>query len=209
MSERESGVGSNGAIPSLGTEEQKEDTLPPPAEIAELAQGCVRYVERALRVRLDFSPDTLPVLDHYLATQRAELNAREEAMGLVVRVAGAYFGEVARRRIGAFWRTADSDPVGWDLCAEPVYLSFNPFAMAYDAIHHGDEAGPTSHFELQDEDRESVAARLAELPQLAEDDFYLLSTRLEVLDIAVDAMKARMMNAGLGEVVFGPEDYES
>lgn len=180
---------------------------PVPAQVAELSESCVRYVERSLGVRLDYAAETLPVLDHYLALQRGELQTRTEAMGLVVRVAGAYFGEVARRRIGAFWKATQGDAVEWELCAEPIYLTFSPFAVAYDALHHGDEAGPTSHFELDDEDREAVEARLAELPQLAEDEFYLLSTRLEVLDIAVDAVKARMMAAGMGEVAFGLDDY--
>ncbi len=182
---------------------------PAPAEIGELADACVRYVEQVVGVRLDYGAETLPLLDHYLEMRRPELKSRPEAMRLIVRAAGAYFGEVARRRIGAFWRTDDHDLLEWDLCAEPVYLSFNPFAVAYDAVHHGDEAGPTSHFELDDEDREAVETRLLELPALPEEEFYLLSTRLEVLDIAVDTVKARMVSAGLGDVAFGPQDYPS
>ena len=142
--------------------------------------------------------------------RRAETALLPEAMGLIVRATGAYFGELARRRIGGFWRTqAADDLVEWDLCAEPIYLSFNPFAVAYDAIHHGDEAGPTSPIELDDEDREAVAARLLDLPALSEDEFYLLSTRLEVLDITVDAVRNRMIASGLGSVTFGPDDYEA
>jgi hypothetical protein len=62
--------------------------------------------------------------------------------------------------------------------------------------------------QLEDEDREAVEARLAELPAASDDEFFALSTRIEVLDIAVDAIKARMMSSGLGEVVFTSEDYD-
>jgi hypothetical protein len=181
---------------------------PPPAEVAELAEACVRYVEKATGVTLDYLPETLPVLDHYVASRRAELLARPETVSLVVRTVGAYFGEVFRRRVEAFWHIAGGDSSLWEIRARPVYLSFCPFAVAYDAIAHGDEGGPTSPFQLEDDDREAVDQRLAELPAVSEEEFYMLSTRLEVLDIAVDVVKARMMGAGLGEVELSSDDYE-
>jgi hypothetical protein len=100
------------------------------------------------------------------------------------------------------------DPSTWELRLEPVYLSFSPIGVAYDAITHGDEAGPTAHFQLEDEDREAVEARLAELPAASDDEFFSFSTRLEVLEIAVDAIKARMMSSGLGDVAFEDDDYQ-
>jgi hypothetical protein len=179
---------------------------PPP--IDELAEGCVRFVEAALGVKLDWEPETLPVLDHYLATRRTELAQRPETVGLVAQAVGAYFGEVVRRRYHSFWRLGSEDPSSWELRFEPVYLAFNPFGVAYDAITHGDEEGATAHLQLDDEDREAVEARLAELPPATDDEFFALSTRLEVLDIAVDAIKARMMSSGLGEVSFTSDDYD-
>ena len=44
---------------------------PPPEQIADLARACVDYVKRALHVELDFSAETLPMLDHYLMTRGA------------------------------------------------------------------------------------------------------------------------------------------
>src|SRR5262245_60041324 len=180
----------------------------PPALAVELAEACVRFVEAALGVKLDFSPETLPLLDHYMASRREELLAKPETIGLVARAAGAYFGELARRQFRSFWHAPTEDPSTWELRFEPVYLAFSPISVAYDAITHGDEAGPTSHFQLEDDDREAVEARLADLPPSTDEEFFSFSTRLEVLEIAVEAIKARMMSSGLGEVVFGPEDYE-
>jgi hypothetical protein len=180
----------------------------PPAPIDELADACIRFVEAALGVRLDGQAETLPLLDHYLATRREELAARPHTIGLVAQAVGAYFGEVVRRRFHSFWRVGEDDPTTWELRFEPVYLAFNPVGVAYDAITHGDEEGATAHLVLDDEDREAVEQRLAELPPATEEEFFALSTRIEVLDIAVDAIKARMMSSGLGEVSFSSEDYD-
>jgi hypothetical protein len=196
------------------------DPLPEaPPFVAEMSDACVRFVEAALGLKLDHSPETLPLLDHYISTRRDELVSnglgdigvagRPEVVGLVARAAGAYFGEVVRRQISSFWHAPSDDTSAWELRLEPVYLSFNPVAVAYDAITHGDEGGPTAHFQLDDEDREAVEARLAELPAASDDEFFSFSTRLEVLEIAVEAIKARMMASGLGEVSFADEDYES
>jgi hypothetical protein len=179
-----------------------------PAPIAELSQACVRFVEAALGVRLDFEPETLPVLDHYVATRRAELTDKPETMGLVARMVGSYFGEVVRRRVASFWHVASDDPSTWEVRLMPVYLAFHPVGVAYDAITHGDQDGPTEYLRIEDEDRDAIEARLAELPVTSDEEFFSLSTRLEVLEIAVDAIKARMMSSGLGEVSFSDADYD-
>jgi len=186
---------------------------PAPPVVAELADACVRFVRAAVGVSLDFRPETLPVLDHYLATRREELltarAANPEAMGLVARAAAAYFGEVVRSHFPVFWHLPSEDPVLWELRFESVYLAVNPVAVVYDAISHGDEEGPIAHLELEDEDRDAVAARLGELPAADDEEFFSLATRLEVLEIAIDVIKARMMAAGVGEVAFSGDDYES
>jgi len=181
---------------------------PAPPVIDELARACVRYVQEAMGMQLDYEPETLPLLDHYLASRRRDLASRPDLASLIARAAGAYFGEVVRRRVQTFWHVPTDDPSSWELRAEPVYLSFNPVAVAHDVMSHGDEEGPTSRLELDDEDRDLVEARLAELPAATENEFYSLCTWLEVIDIAVDAAKARMMRDGLGDVVFKPGDYD-
>ena len=200
----------DGVIPLHPVEPALE---PAPAAIAELAAACVRFIQAAVGVPLDFRPETLPLLDHYLATRREELllarAANPEAMGLVARAAAAYFGEVVRRHFRSFWDVPSDDPSTWEVRFESVYLSVNPLAVVYDAIAHGDEEGPIAYLELEDEDREAVAARLNELPLATDDEFFSLATRLEVLEIAVDVVKSRMMASGLGEVSFAQDDYEN
>jgi hypothetical protein len=116
---------------------------------------------------------------------------------------------VVRAHFRAFWHLPSEDPATWEVRFESIYLSVNPLAVVYDAIAHGDEEGPIAYLELDDEDREAVAARLEELPPAPDDEFFSLATRLEVLEIAVDVSKSRMMASGLGEVAFSSDDYES
>ena len=181
-----------------------------PVTVVDLASACVKFVERAVGVRLDYTPETLPLLDHYLAQARSAAAARPEAGPLLAQAAGAYFGEVVRRRHAAWWRTEGDDPTFWRVELEAVYLAFCPVMTIQDALSlpEGDAEGE-SRLELTEEDREAVAARLAELPEVDLEEYFAPTTRLEVIDIAVEAIRARKMAAGEhADEAFGPADYE-
>jgi hypothetical protein len=179
----------------------------------------VRFVERALGVRLDYTPETLPILDHYLEQARTAQQERPETLAVVAHTCGAYFGEVVRRRYASWWRMDGSDPSGWQIELEAVFLSFSPVDLISSALLRGEPSGgapsdadDTSSvgLTLDEEDRRAVSARLAELPPVSDEEFYAPSTRLEVIDIAVEAIRARRM--AQGEEVddkLTPEDYEA
>lgn len=204
--------GSNGAghagQASVLVERQVE---PPPAKVRDLADACVRFVERALGITLDYEPETLPVLDHWVQQARGQASARPEAAAVVAHAAGAYFGEVVRRRYACWWRAEGDDPGAFRIELEPVYLSFSPVQLIADALFHEGEAENETmeQLEIDDADREAVTARLAELPPVPEDEFFAPSTRLEVIDIAIDAIRARRLADGEPEAALGPADYES
>jgi catechol 2,3-dioxygenase-like lactoylglutathione lyase family enzyme len=182
---------------------------PAPEKVRDLAEACVRFVERSLGVKLDYEPETLPLLDHYLAAARAAAGERPEAGMLVAHAAGAYLGEVVRRRYPSWWRAEADDPLAWRIELETVYLSFSPVELMADALHRRGDAEASEGLTLEDEDRQAIAERLAELGPVAEDEFYAPSTRLEVIDIAVDAIRARRLGAGEpAEVRLRPEDYD-
>jgi hypothetical protein len=187
---------------------------PPPDKVRDLAEGCVRFVQRAVGVTLDYEPETLSILDHYVEQARQAAGGRPEAAAVVAHAAGAYFGEVVRRRHASWWRVEGDDPAGWRIELEPVYLSFSPVQLIADALYRGtgeteDESDVGEQLEIDDADREAVKGRLAELPEVSEEEFYAPSTRLEVLDIAVEAIRARRMADGdEGDAIFGPKDYD-
>lgn len=199
------------------------DAPPPPQVIADLAASCVRYVERSLGVSLDYTAETLPLLDHYLAEAQKALVAQSEedpkapltTLPLLVHTAGAYFGEVVRRRYPSWWRIEGDDPMAYRIELETAYLALSPMLFVYEALArglalHGDEAAfEAAQIEMDEEDQKAAAERLAELEVDAE-EYYAPSTRLEAIDVCVDTIRTRRLAAGDPvEMALTPEDYET
>ena len=186
----------------------------PPAAIEELAEACVRFVERAIGVRLDYTLETLPLLDHYVEAARETLRGKKPGgdgptLSIIAQAAGAYFGEVVRRRHVAWWRL-DAQPEEHRLEFHHVYLVVRPVTLMLDALTlTNDDKAPSglSGFELDEEDRAAAAARLSELPPVSLEEYVSPSTRLEVLDIVVDAVRAFQMAEGLSVQELEPDDY--
>ena len=180
----------------------------PPDPIPEYASACLDYVRRALSFELDFTPDTLGVLDHYVGSVRPTLADRPELAPLVARATGAYFGEVVRSMVPGFWRLPSASVHDFQLCSRLTYLWVNPIGVAYDALFAStDHDGPRSMLRCAPEDREFLERRLATVPPVAESDFYLFTTRLEVLEVANEALHARAQEQGYGETELEEEDY--
>lgn len=181
---------------------------PAPSTVTDRAEACVRFVERALKVRLDYTVETLPLLDHYLATARAEARARPETVPLLVEAAGAYFGEVIRRRHAAHWRE-EGEPGDYRVELEGVYLSFCPADIMRQALFFEDNPEAFQALTLLQEDQESLATRLAELPEVTDEELYAPSTCAEVIDIAVDLLEAQRVARGAPRARLGPRDYDA
>src|SRR5690349_594342 len=102
---------------------------PVPARVREYAEEAVAYVRRALGVALEFDSDTLPLLDHYLRTVPQEQTATVQ---LVITTAGAYFGEVVRRRLGGRWDVTGKE-ADWRVYL-PTGLNFSPVGFVASSI---------------------------------------------------------------------------
>jgi hypothetical protein len=61
---------------------------------------------------------------------------------------------------------------------------------------------------LDRDDRDSVEQRLAAMPPLPEDQFWMLTTRLEVLEATLEHLGHLADRAGVGDVVYEAEDYD-
>jgi len=179
-----------------------------PAEVVELAAALRDYVRRAVGLAVDGAPETLPLVDHYVDLVRAERAQRPEVVMVVAPALGAYFGELLRQRIGGFWRLPSQDVHRWRVCSRQVRVAVNPVGIAYEALFRGEpHDGPAAEVELDADDRDLVTARLSALPSVREEEYYLLSTRLEVLEIVVEALVARRP-PGARDVELDWEDYE-
>jgi hypothetical protein len=194
-----------------GLEEEPEVLSAPsfhaaPPEVAELAASCVRFVLAKYGVLLDGMPDTLSIIDQYVRDARAELAVQPEGLPLLTATVGAYFGEVLRGAFESNWRVHDGHDA-WRLEMDPVYLTFNPLGMAREALTLVEAEGWHAHLEMDEAEREDVERRLAALPEVDDDEYYALATRFDVVEIAVDALRAKMLATGLGGVRFTRTDY--
>jgi hypothetical protein len=180
----------------------------PPQPVLDLASACLEYVDHALGFTLDFSPDTLGAVDHYTTGVRASL-AQNPALGpLIAPAVGAYFGEVVRVHFDTFWRVPTPNPHDWSVCMKLVYLALNPIGVGFDAVYGGtDHDGPRSPLRVAPEDSEFLDRRLATVPAVPEEQYHLLTTRFEVLEIAVEALRAKMEEEGYGGTEYTAEDY--
>jgi hypothetical protein len=193
-------------IQELEHEPEPDAVADPPAVVAELAAACVRFVATRYGIRLDFMPETLSVLDQWVRDARDELKERPELVELVQSSAGGYLGEVVRRTFGGNWIT-EGDHAGWRLCMSTVFCAFNPVGLVREALMLGEAEGWHAHFELDPGEKELIEARLAALPEVGEDEYYAPSTRFDVVNIVVDALRERMRGSGLADVRFSVEDY--
>ncbi|MBN1612797.1 MAG: hypothetical protein JW940_39610 [Polyangiaceae bacterium] len=177
-------------------------------ELMGLSQTCREYVRRAVGTDLDDTPDTLPVLDHYIDISRDTVHERPELMALVARAVGAYFGEVIRVQMDGFWYLGSPDAKDWYVCARSVFLAINPVGAAYEALTGTSEhTGPSAQLWVRRESRARVEQRLGSLPPVSEPDYYRLSTRLEALEVAAAALAADSMARGEEPVELGRDDY--
>ncbi|MCC7537749.1 MAG: hypothetical protein IT379_16115 [Deltaproteobacteria bacterium] len=160
---------------------------PPPA-VADLADACVRFVKNALHIELDRTPETLPLLDHYLAEARA---SGSDIHALLAPAAGAYFGEVVRAAFPARWTSTDGEHAEWRLEIEGPGIVFNPVGMALEAIASDDVPGAHAHIDVAPAHRAAADAALAASLPVEHEDYYRLTTRFEVLELLVDRLVAR------------------
>jgi len=250
--------GTNGKTNGQSHAAGAHGTDAPPTAIADLAASCVRFVKQSIGFTLDFEPETLPVLDHYVTLARQATTERKETTPLVAQAIGAYLGEVTRRKYGGFWRIED-DPRSFRVELEPVYLVLRPIELIARALELPIEPSPAdvttkrkaedddddddvdavettnedrsnenenendalmerdpeddvraAIFEVDEDDRESIAERLALLPPVSAAQYHSPSTHFEVVELIVETIRARRIAAGMApDAHLEPDDYAS
>jgi hypothetical protein len=164
---------------------------PVPARVREYAEQAVAYVRRALGVALEYDSDTLPLLDHYL---RAVPEEQLATMQLVIATAGAYFGEVVRRRLGGRWE-AGEDERTWRVVL-PTGISFSPVGIVAAAIAQADLADVDSEIDAPPRMRPYLQQALQRMGEVSIEDYYSLCGRLDTLEHVHEvlvAVAAQMM----------------
>ena len=151
-----------------------------PDSVRDLATACVASVRATLAFDLDFTPETLAVLDHYA---KEVVNEGEGAiLQLVAPMCGAYFGEVLRRELGAArWHAPGDTYRLWRLELESSFLHFNPLGIALEVIQGEDAPGWYAHLQFLDDDRSLVASTTGNLGAVRTEDYYRFTVRQEVV----------------------------
>lgn len=165
------------------------DASPAPRHVSELALACVEYVRRSLDAALDWTPETLPFLDQWLKQARGE--AREEIVQLIAPAVGAYFGEVVRRSFSARWHAPPDSFASWRLELEDCFLYFNPVGVAVEALHLEDSEGLGASIAIEEDLQEELHSHLEGTAPVRVEDYYLLTTRFEVVDQIVHFLMVR------------------
>jgi hypothetical protein len=166
-----------------------DDPVPP--RVREYADQAVSYVRKALGVALEYDSDTLPLLDHYLRTVP---ESQPATIQLVISTAGAYFGEVVRRRLGGRWELGGED-VEWRVVL-PTGLNFAPAGFVAAAIAQADLDDLDSEFDAPPRMRPYVQRALERMGEVSIEDYYSLCGRLDTLEHVHEvlvAVAAQMM----------------
>jgi hypothetical protein len=160
--------------------------------------------QKATGVELDFTPETLPLLDYYLVQVRSD---KDEVRSLVAAAAGAYFGEVVRANYPCRWHAPAEDYGAWRIEFEQIFLHFNPVAFAHEAITGNEVVEGGTGFGVLDQDLDTVRAGLEALGTISEEDYFKLSTRFEVLATVVDRLLGETLASEEPVVKFDAEMY--
>lgn len=180
---------------------------PAPPAIAELCAACIRFVASKYKVALDGTPDTLSLVDQYVREAREAAKERPESVDLVAPAIGAYLGEVMRQAFGAEW-FAEGSYESYRLYFSNVFLSLNPIGMAREAILLEEQEGWHAHLALDPGQRDIVEMRLSVMPEVDEEEYFLPSTRFDVIEVIVQTLRRHAEREGLSDVRFTREDYE-
>ena len=184
----------------------------PPEPIADNANACVRFVQDALQLELDYTPDTLPILDHYVRTRAAIGQAGEEVRDLLTPALGAYFGEVVRRELsGVRWHipVERDDFTSYRLEFESIFLHFNPLGIAREVLEQEDVDGFGATFQVLDEARAALEHALEESGSVSVDDYYSFTVRHETLDQVISILAGIEQHHSGPPRTFGPEVYRA
>lgn len=177
-----------------------------PEVVEDLALGAFRMVKEKLAFELDFTPDTLPVLDHYLRELRG---ADENTLSVVAPCAGAYFGEVLRRSLpGLRWGGTAGEYSGWRVEADHVFLCFHPIGMVLETLYGEAVDGHPAHVAILPGDREAVDRSLENAGPVREDDFHRLAIRGEVIEQTLSVLEELARQRG-EQRTFGPDVYDA
>ena len=190
-----------------------------PDAVEALANRCVTHIKNRTGIALDYRNETLSLLDFFIQQVLKEEGSgelppvgdhrRAEMMHLFAPTIGAYFGEMVRHEFPCRWRLASIDPKDWMIEFEHVPLRLSPVGAAAEAIVENEIDEWGCNLATGRDETDALHERLAAAPPVAETEFFTLSTRFEVIQIAVDYLRARISKEAGAPQYLSSEDYDA
>ncbi len=202
----------------------------PVATAQTLVDGLVELyreqIRRALSFELDDTETALAFVDHHLRTASQE--DRAPILSLLSSSAGVYYGELVRRLIGGTWIGDGTDPRRLRMLMKYQFIYFSPVDQAMEAIAgkslelddprlvDAERFDPAFRLrplpeppEVAGHDHDAIwlGERLAELPQLPEDQLVSLTCRFETLKLMHEFLATKHAAEGRSPVELGVSDY--
>lgn len=184
-----------------------------------LTNRCVTHIKNRTGITLDYKSETLSLLDFFIQQVLKEEGGgeapsigdhrRSEMMYLFAPSLGAYFGEMVRHEFPCRWRIDSDDPKSWMIEFEHVPLRFSPVGAAAEAIVENEIDEWGCNFATRRDETDALHERLAAAPPVAETEFFTLSTRFEVIQIAVDYLRTRISKQVGTIQELSAEDYDA
>ena len=171
-----------------------ETTKQLPETIEQLTERCRAHVQKRFSLELDFSSETLSVLDFFVEELVKDENqgnspkpghtSRLNMIHLFAPTMGAYFGTFLAHQFGGRFRYTDQDITKWRFEFDSIFLRFNPVAVAAAVIARQEVAGLNPMLIASTKQMPRLQERFAAAPQVPEDDYFSFCTWFESIQIA-------------------------
>ncbi len=165
-----------------------------PEEICQLTERCRAHVHKRFSLELDFTSDTLSVLDFFVEELVKDENrgvaplpghpSRMNMLHLFAPTMGAYFGALLSKQFGGRFRHTEQDISKWRFEFETFFVRFNPVAVAAGVIAKQEVDGLPALLISTPSLSQRLQERFDAAPEIPEDDYFSFCSFFESIQIA-------------------------
>lgn len=165
-----------------------------PDEIFQLAERCRAHVQKRFSLELDFTGDTLSVLDFFVEELVKDENrgvaplpghsSRMNMIHLFAPTMGAYLGALLCRHFGGRFRHTEQEISKWRFEFDTFFVRFNPVAIAASVIAKQEVDGLPVLLISTPSLSQRLQERFDAAPEIPEDEFFSFCNFFESIQIA-------------------------
>ena len=118
--------------------------------MADCAYDAARTAEEEFRIHLDFSPQSIALVDDILLSfvdRYRDKALEDQAVFTLCNIYGAYTGEVFRKLVGGMWRYDQSDPKAPYVLLETATRSYAFAGICYERLVNDSQVSVKAYFD--------------------------------------------------------------